>query len=610
MALSALEDESQSQPPCREYIEALLSALGYDAIEDWTRLTDEELVSFITCPVRLNDQITHDRALSRIRKARQRLKNWQGKEGNPILIEHRNFFEHAADSKPGNPKGKHYSEYKLPFGELIRDVIEKCPIGTRDDRLKKAVKGHVIEYLKRFDGESRRDKKKRQHSPESDLKRVNSVALAAIRREESRVGHQSTINLLRSSFSPELVEYLREAFFDNPNQNNDLIENPCETNVPSILEPDGAEFCHVSEEEDMAKLSPEPPEFAEETGAVIPPCDLTPNEESQGGIAPLLALDSAHTPAFDNLAEAILAEEGDEFRAFSAFLSVGASIDQALLKNDQTKEIQERHISVEEFARSLPKTIAFAEEKGRSLIARVRGPVLQIDDCDSNTASLLHPFAFLTVETSERNYQCWLAFRDEEDKEEAGERLFRGLRELLPTKANPGAGGAMRWPGSINFKPERNGWRVRVHSADLGRFVTPSELDDAGLLADLRPEPERRTIPDSLRGDWWPDWERCLADKLEEAKEKKLDRESHRSEADAAFVYLCLRYGHSEESIQAKLLEVSPRAQESGEKYAERTVTKVSKWMSGANQMRRISSGNRADSRDSTRALVLDPKIE
>src|SRR5262249_20761703 len=226
--------------------------------------------------------------------------------------------------------------------------------------------------------------------------------------------------------------------------------------------------------------------------------------------------------------------------------------------------------------------IGDAERGGVSLIPRARGPVLQLDDCDINTAILLDPFAFLTVETSRANYQCWLAFNDNADKDAVRNRLFKGLRDLLPgSKVNHGAGGATRWPGSINFKPERDGFRVRVHSANPGRIMTPSELEEAGLLADPPPETELQAIPDSPRGNWWPDWKRCLADKEAQAKNENIKRESHRSEADAAFACLSLRYGHSEQAIAAKLLEVSERAKQSGPDYAERTVREVKAWMKG-----------------------------
>src|SRR5262249_12644920 len=152
--------------------------------------------------------------------------------------------------------------------------------------------------------------------------------------------------------------------------------------------------------------------------------------------------------------------------------------------------------------------IGDAERGGVSLVVRVRGPVLQLDDCDASAALLLEPFSFAVIETSANNFQVWLAFNDEWDKAEARARLFARLRELAPG-ANPGAGGAVRWPGSINAKPERNGWRVRVDSVNPGRIVTPSELEDAGLLGDPPAATEWTWQPNGAPGAW-PDYERSL----------------------------------------------------------------------------------------------------
>src|SRR5262249_54457046 len=213
LALSALDDGSKSPPPSRELIEWLLDALGYHVTE-WTRLTDEELANLMSCPSRLKDEITYDRVLSRIRKQRERLLAWQDKPGNPILINHRHFFEHAADSEPGNPKGKHYSEYKLPFGELVAEIVAECPVGTRNDRLKRVIKRQVDDY----GGTQKREKGKREHSPESDLNRAAAIAKKAFDRKEKRSGRQSAINAFRAAFEREFGEFLQEVFFDNSSE--------------------------------------------------------------------------------------------------------------------------------------------------------------------------------------------------------------------------------------------------------------------------------------------------------------------------------------------------------------------------------------------------------
>jgi hypothetical protein len=213
LALSALDDGSQSPPPSRELIEWLLSALGFHCTE-WTRLTDEELADFVGASFRLNEKITHVRILGKIRKQRERLVKWQAKEGNPNLFDYRLFFEHAEDSEPGRPKGKNYPEYRGPFGELIVGIIEEAPPSTRDDRLKRVVRRHVADYLARFNGTAKRDKRKKEHSPESDLNRAATVAWRAVEREEKKSGRLSALNSFCAVFSRKFSGLVRFESFD------------------------------------------------------------------------------------------------------------------------------------------------------------------------------------------------------------------------------------------------------------------------------------------------------------------------------------------------------------------------------------------------------------
>ncbi len=253
LALSALDDGSQSPPPSRDFIELLLSALGYEVVE-WTRCTDESASEFAACAVRLNKEMTKNRFLANHRKQRERLMAWQGKAGNPILVEHRHFFELAEDSEPGRPKGKHYSEYKLPFGELIRDIIEDCPIGTRDEQLKKAVKRHAAAYLQRFGGTSKHDKKKRQHSPESNAARAATVAFDAFIREIQKSGEVSAANLIRAAFEAKFGDFYNGVFTAKSNGGVQLTKIPCATSVTYLSEAETGEFWHALEVEDVAQF--------------------------------------------------------------------------------------------------------------------------------------------------------------------------------------------------------------------------------------------------------------------------------------------------------------------------------------------------------------------
>src|SRR5262249_52812947 len=109
-------------------------------------------------------------------------------------------------------------------------------------------------------------------------------------------------------------------------------------------------------------------------------------------------------------------------------------------------------------------------------------------------------------------------------------------------------------------KPNRNGHCVCVDSVNSARFVTPSELDDAGLLGDPPPATEINWQTNGAPGAW-PDYERSLKDK-----------NGDRSKADWQFVCYALKRRWSPKDVAEKLAEVSSKAQECGDRYINRTV--------------------------------------
>lgn len=263
----------------------------------------------------------------------------------------------------------------------------------------------------------------------------------------------------------------------------------------------------------------------------------------------------------------------DELLAVEAFASVGGEIDQALLVADADDQVLAApHLDTAEFLEKLPTWKERAVKEHLSIVGRVRGSVLQIDDCDRATASLLERFAFITIETSPANFQCWLAFKDDADKAATRQRLFRGLKAILPqTQANHGSGGAVRWPGTFNHKLNRRQAdgsypMVRVVCANLGRVVTPSELDDFGLLA-----PEEKPVilatPTRYRSNVKP-----YSHYLAAAPKRQRDDQKDRSRADQAFVNQLIGAGWCDDDICSELMRESERAKEKGIGYALRTV--------------------------------------
>jgi hypothetical protein len=275
--------------------------------------------------------------------------------------------------------------------------------------------------------------------------------------------------------------------------------------------------------------------------------------------------------------------------AVELFASVGAMpaqvivIDDSKPKKDQAVKVF-KVTTPSGFPPNYTQAKDQADARGYSVAVRVAGPVVQVDDCDYHVAQLLRPFAFALILTSPGSYQAWLAAKDEADATTIKARLFPALRELLPgTKANGGAGGAVRWPGTANRKPCHRTPSgkypvVEIEHAAPGRFVMPAELDAAGLLA---PEPEAlppaQAISTDARG--WPRYEDCLINpplKTDGSGEPDMSR------VDARWAYWSFLAGRTREEIAAQLLTVSAHARE-GERqplaYARKTADSVGTYL-------------------------------
>jgi hypothetical protein len=217
--LSALDDGRQAQDdedkpaklPSRSYIEFVLAPLGFD-VSDWTRMGDDEIVRFNTCHIRLTDDAGHNRALTRFKKQRERMHEWQGEPGNPILIEHRVFYDQ--DEK------RNYSEYKVPLAELLRDILADAPVGTNHAHLKPIIKRHVRVYLQRFEGTAKPIRKERHPSPTSDAHRSATLARKALDSEARKSGRTSAINLLATSLKAQLGDDFEEIFWQTQKSAN------------------------------------------------------------------------------------------------------------------------------------------------------------------------------------------------------------------------------------------------------------------------------------------------------------------------------------------------------------------------------------------------------
>lgn len=251
----------------------------------------------------------------------------------------------------------------------------------------------------------------------------------------------------------------------------------------------------------------------------------------------------------------------DSYHALEVFRSVGANSFDMTLKNENNPEDT---IFRENFdlVSQLEEVLEWCNCRPYSFIVRPRGAALiQIDDCNAETVNQLLPFCFFAEETSEGNFQVWLALPNgtsEDELKKIRKRLFENL-----ASGNGGTYGATRWVGSKNYKTNRRNFRVRLVYASERRFTNVEELEAAGLLAASEKQSEKSKVRQSetkgFRGSF-PDYSRCLRDK-----------DYDRSDADASFLAICKDRGFSREESLEKLEEVSERAQERHSTYLDRT---------------------------------------
>jgi hypothetical protein len=150
-------------------------------------------------------------------------------------------------------------------------------------------------------------------------------------------------------------------------------------------------------------------------------------------------------------------------------------------------EIFEPRLSVYELCRNMPRYIQRNRTSPESLIILPVGDhLIQVDDVTGDSLQRIRPYAFLVTETSPDNHQAYFALPRNTSKLER-DRIRSRLLSMLPG-ADRNASGAMRWPGSINHKPGRDGFNVRLVEGNPGRYVTLAELETAGLVS---PEPAK-----------------------------------------------------------------------------------------------------------------------
>jgi hypothetical protein len=257
-------------------------------------------------------------------------------------------------------------------------------------------------------------------------------------------------------------------------------------------------------------------------------------------------------------------------RMLDAFASVGTThFDVTFLDIDGKKCGFRPMQSTWQVKRSLPKLFLELQERQTSLVVRPRSGssiIIQLDDLNAVALAPLRDVAFLTLQTSPGNYQAWVAISGLTDPKDFARRLRKGAQ------ADISASGATRVAGTLNYKRkyEPDFPIVAIEEAHPGRTVTPSQLQQLGLLA---PEQAAPAAPFRVyrrrSGRQWPDYEHTLAG----APPNHGNTGPDVSRADFFWSMLAAQRGFSIEAITEQLMALSSKAQENGELYARLTAT-------------------------------------
>jgi hypothetical protein len=235
--------------------------------------------------------------------------------------------------------------------------------------------------------------------------------------------------------------------------------------------------------------------------------------------------------------------------------------------------------------RTIARDLKDAERSQQSVVIRplFKTPLLiQLDDLDAAKAGQITPIAFMVIRTSAGedatgNFQAWIALKDAPADKEAAKDFARRLKKA--SAADSTASGSTRIAGSLNFKAKYapNFPRVEITHAEAGHMACMAALEQAGFVAPPeQPRPPRPALSSRreryARPGWrkWPSYEMCL-----NGAPKGTSGNPKRSRADFTWCRTAIEWGWSIEATAGHLLEVSTKAKENGQAYAEMTARRA-----------------------------------
>lgn len=230
--------------------------------------------------------------------------------------------------------------------------------------------------------------------------------------------------------------------------------------------------------------------------------------------------------------------------------------------------------SLEELRRTIGRVLESAERHRHNVIIRPRSAtttLIQLDDLDFAKAERIASHSFIVFQTSPANYQAWVAV-EKEAPEDYSRRLRKGIG------ADASASGSTRIAGSLNFKSKYAPAfpRIEITHKNPGNVISCAKLEDAGFVAEVeeprpsRPAPTRPTTPSGHRDrKRWPSYAFCVQHAPMTHGENRPDI----SRADFTWCRTAIEWGWSIPDTAGRLMELSTKARENGERYAIRTAT-------------------------------------
>ena len=268
---------------------------------------------------------------------------------------------------------------------------------------------------------------------------------------------------------------------------------------------------------------------------------------------------------------------GKALAMLSAFASVGARAFNLTLTDIEGEKVPggyRPNRPLEDLRRTIGRVLQDAERHRHNVIIRPRSAaatLIQLDDLDAAKAERIAPYAFIVFQTSPGNYQAWVAV-EKGAPEDFSRRVAEGRRSRRDRQRID----------AHSRKPEfqdqvRAGIPARGnHHTNAGSVTSMAALEQGGFVAPREePRPPRpaytRPMTDSGRPSRkkWPSYAFCVQHAPMTHGEDRPDI----SRADFTWCRTAIEWGWSREDTARRLMELSEKAKENGERYAVLTAT-------------------------------------